>query len=185
MNSVSDVTLGLASLRLGRHRQALGQHLAAALNSDHPLRALLLLASLLHDIGKPATRTVEPSGRIRFFDHDQVGARLAQERLTELRFSAEEAARVSAIVAHHLRPLNLAGEPSVTRRAIYRYFHQTGEAGIDGAAGAGRFPGHLRRQSAAGGRLELIARRRLAIAAGLFRRRPRTIRPPVLLTGDD
>ena len=62
IDAVSDVTLGLASLRLGRHRQALGQHLAATLNSDHPVRTLLLLASLLHDIGKPATRSVEPSG---------------------------------------------------------------------------------------------------------------------------
>jgi putative nucleotidyltransferase with HDIG domain len=131
IDAVSDVTLGLASVRLGRHRQALGQHLAASLNSDHPLRSLLLLASLLHDIGKPATRTVEPSGRIRFFNHDQVGARLTQERLTALRFSTEEVARVRAIVAHHLRPLNLVSETDVTRRAIYRYFRQTGPAGID------------------------------------------------------
>jgi putative nucleotidyltransferase with HDIG domain len=132
MDAASDLTLGLVSLRLGRHRQALGGHLAAALNDDErPVRLLLLLACLLHDIGKPATRTVDPDGRIRFFDHDQVGAMIAQARLTELRLSTDEVQRVSAIVAHHLRPLNLSHETQVTRRAVYRFFKQAGEGGVD------------------------------------------------------
>jgi putative nucleotidyltransferase with HDIG domain len=186
IDAVSDVTLGLASLRLGRHRQALGQHLAATLNSDHPVHTLLLLASLLHDVGKPATRSVEPTGRIRYFNHDQVGARLAQERLTDLRFSTEEVARIGAIVANHLRPLNLAGETAVTRRAIYRYFHQTGPAGIDvvllaladflGTYGDSPPPtdewNHL---------LDVCAQ----LLSAYFETPDETIRPPVLLTGDD
>jgi poly(A) polymerase len=132
VDKASDLTLGLVSLRLGRHRQALGGHLATALNDDErPVRTLLLLACLLHDIGKPATRTVEPDGRIRFFDHDQVGAGITQARLTELRLSTDEVQRVSAIVAHHLRPLQLSDEAEVTRRAVYRFYNQTGEAGID------------------------------------------------------
>jgi len=186
IDAVSDVTLGLASLRLGRHRQALGQHLGAALNSDHPLRTLLLLASLLHDIGKPATRAVEASGRIRFFDHDQVGARLAQARLTELRFSTEEAARVSAIVAHHLRPLNLASESEVTRRAIYRYFRQTGPAGIDvvllsladflGTYGASPPPVEDWNRL-----LDVCSE----LLRAYFEAPAEAVQPPVLLTGDD
>ncbi len=132
-DAASDLTLGLVSLRLGRHRQALAEHLAAAAGPEQAgqPRAPLLLACLLHDIGKPATRAIEPGGRIRFFDHDQVGADLARARLTALRFSSDEVQRLSAIVAHHLRPLNLSGEPQVTRRAVYRFFHQTGAAGID------------------------------------------------------
>jgi len=129
--AASDLTLGLVALRLGRHRQALGAHLSAALSDERPARLLLLLASLLHDAGKPATRSVDPDGRIRFFNHDQVGAQLALDRLTELRFSTEEAQRVSAIVAHHLRPLLLSAETSLSRRAVYRFCNQAGEAGID------------------------------------------------------
>jgi poly(A) polymerase len=129
--AASDLTLGLVALRLGRHRQSLGAHLGAALSDERPARLLLLLASLLHDVGKPATRSVDPDGRIRFFNHDQVGARLALDRLTELRFSTEETQRVSAIVAHHLRPLLLSAETGVSRRAVYRFCNQAGEAGID------------------------------------------------------
>ena len=130
-DKASDLTLGLVSLRLGRHRQALGERLSGGSNDERPVRVLLLLSALLHDIGKPATRSVEPGGRIRFFNHDQVGAGIARQRLTDLRFSSEEAQRVSAVVAHHLRPLLLAGDAGASRRAIYRFYRQTGEAGID------------------------------------------------------
>ncbi len=186
VDNASDVTLGLASLRLGRHRQALGQHLTNALNPDRPQRSLLLLASLLHDIGKPATRSVETTGRIRFLDHDQVGARLTQARLTELRFSTDEVQHVSAIVAQHLRPLNLSGESTVTRRAIYRFFHQTGDAGIDvvllsladflGNHGDGPPPVDEWNRL-----LDVCSQ----LLRACFEVPAETMNPPVLLTGDD
>jgi tRNA nucleotidyltransferase/poly(A) polymerase len=186
IEAVSDVTLGLASLRLGRHRQALGQHLAASLNSDHPLRTLLLLASLLHDIGKPATRVVEPSGRIRFFDHDQLGARLTQVRLTGLRFSTDEAARASAIVAHHLRPLNLASETGVSRRAIYRYFRQTGPAGVDVVLlSLADFLGTYGDSPPPVDEWNRLLDVCSQLLRAYFETPAENLRPPILLTGDD
>jgi poly(A) polymerase len=186
MEAASDVTLGLLSLRLGRHRQALGQHQSMASNPERPYRSLLLLAALLHDIGKPATRSVEPGGRIRFVNHEQEGARIAQARLTELRFSAAEAQRVSAIVAYHLRPLLLSDEKELTRRAIYRFYHQAGEAGIDvvllsladflGTYGDGPPPldewDHL---------LDVCSQ----LLRAYFETPSESINPPALLTGDD
>src|SRR6478736_4218650 len=41
---------------------------------DVPLR----LAALMHDIGKPATRRLEPGGGVTFYHHDLKGARLAR-----------------------------------------------------------------------------------------------------------
>jgi len=90
-----------------------------------------MLAALLHDAGKPATRSVDPDGRIRFLGHETVGADLALARATELRLSTEEGRRVSLVVANHLRPLQLAAEDGASRRAIYRFFSQTGAAGVD------------------------------------------------------
>jgi hypothetical protein len=39
--------------------------------------------------------------------------------------------RVTTIVKGHLRPPHLARSEGVTRRAIYRYFRDTGDAGVD------------------------------------------------------
>jgi len=184
--AASDLTFGLVSLRLGRHRQALGEHLAAMAGPERSPQAPLLLAALLHDIGKPATRTVEPDGRVRFFNHDQVGAQMARDRLAALRFSTDDVQRLGAIVANHLRPLNLSGEPEVTPRAIYRFFNQTGAAGIDvvllaladflGTYGDSPPPvepwNHL---------LDVCS----ALLRAYFETPEQTIRPPSLLTGDD
>jgi putative nucleotidyltransferase with HDIG domain len=186
IDAVSDVTLGLASMRLGRHRQALGGHLAASLNSDHPLRTLVLLASLLHDVGKAATRTVEPDGRIRFFDHENVGARLAQVRLSELRLSSEEAARVSAIVAQHMRPRSLASEPRVSRRAIYRFFQQAGPAGVDVVLlSLADFLGTYGDSPPPTDEWNRLLSVCSELLRAYFETPAEVVRPPTLLTGDD
>src|SRR6478752_846728 len=66
---------------------------------DVPLR----LAALLHDIGKPATRKLEPGGGVTFYHHDLKGARLARRRLQELRFDSDTIATVTRLIELHLR----------------------------------------------------------------------------------
>ena len=63
---------------------------------------VLALSALLHDVGKPRTSRTEPSGRIRFFGHEGVGARMAEEILRRLRFSNDEVEAVVACVANHM-----------------------------------------------------------------------------------
>ena len=46
----------------------------------------LILSVLFHDLGKPATRMVDESGRIRFNGHEGVSAELALRILQRLRF---------------------------------------------------------------------------------------------------
>jgi poly(A) polymerase len=61
----------------------------------------LALGVLLHDVGKPPTfRIVE---RIRFDGHMEVGARMAVDILTRLRFSSDQIRQVERLVADHLR----------------------------------------------------------------------------------
>jgi putative nucleotidyltransferase with HDIG domain len=61
----------------------------------------LAMGVLLHDVGKP--RTYRVADRIRFDEHDVVGAQMAVEIMTRLRFSSEEIRRVEALVRYHLR----------------------------------------------------------------------------------
>ena len=125
-------TLGLISLRLGRYRQKLSSHMARSLNPDRSLNSLFMMSALYHDVGKPDSMQVEEGGRRRFFGHEQVGAKIASQRADWLRLSKAEIARLQIIIRHHLRPLLLAQRGALpSRRAIYRFFQDTGPAGVD------------------------------------------------------
>lgn len=130
--SASSLALGLVSIRLGRFRGKLSEHLNIALNPDRSRKSLLYLAALYHDVGKPATRTIAEDGRVRFLGHPQRGAELAQVRGIDLRLNGIEADTLSAIVMHHMRPHHLVetGQPP-TAKAIYRFFRDLGPAGVD------------------------------------------------------
>ena len=111
---------------------ALEEHFDEEIASGHRRKTLLKIAGLLHDIAKPQTRTIEETGRTRFFGHAKEGADIAQGILERLRFSVREREMVQKMVEHHLRPGQMAGgEELPTRRAIYRYFRDTGDVGID------------------------------------------------------
>ncbi len=63
------------------------------------------LAALLHDIGKPPTHALDPAGRHTFHNHPSVGAAIASDMLSRLRFSNDAVAAVALLVRHHLRPI--------------------------------------------------------------------------------
>ena len=99
----------------------------------HSTRATLLkIAALLHDIAKPQTKTLAEGERVRFIGHDKEGAGIAAGILERLRFSTKEIRLVDSAVKYHMRPTQLSqGEALPSRRALYRYFRDTGDAGID------------------------------------------------------
>jgi len=94
-------------------------------------RELTKLAALLHDIAKPQTRIVNEWGKVRFYGHPQEGAPVAAAILERLRFSNREIKFVEAVVRYHLRPVQMTEEGAPpTKRAVYRYFRDLGEAAI-------------------------------------------------------
>ncbi len=130
--SANNLVLGHAVLRLGRYRQRFAGHLDAELTPDVSRRALLFFAALYHDIAKPLTRSQDADGRIRFFGHEVDGARLVRRRARALRLSNEERAVLGNIVRHHMRPMLLGQDGRMpTPRAVYRFFRDAGDAGVD------------------------------------------------------
>lgn len=131
----ADLMNGLLVLRLGRYRQQIGEHLGSKLNTDRSARALLFFAALYHDVNKPQTQSTEESGRIRFLGHDQQGAETALKRGMALHLSNDELDRLKLIIQHHMRvhahSSRQAGGQEISRKAIYRFFRDCGEAGID------------------------------------------------------
>jgi poly(A) polymerase len=103
-------------------RQAIDLEPRYGLGPDLVLR----LAAILHDIGKPGTRTLLPGGKVAFHHHEVVGAKLVRKRLTELRFSKEIVADVSKLVELHLR-FHGYGDGEWTDSAVRRYVRDAGD----------------------------------------------------------
>ncbi len=110
--------------------EKLSQHFASEVGSGSTHASLLKLAALLHDIAKPETKIIA-NERVRFFGHTEQGAEVAAGILERLRFSNKEIKLVEMMVRYHLRPTQMSHEGMPTQRAIYRYFRDTGTAGID------------------------------------------------------
>ncbi len=86
---------------------------------DRPRRALLKLAALLHDSGKPARLSVDPDGRVRFFGHEKVSGEICEVILSRLTLASREKELVRELVTGHMRPFVVMAE-TVTKRSIYR-----------------------------------------------------------------
>ena len=95
---------------------------------DYGLEAdfVLRFAALMHDIGKPATRKLEPGGGVSFYHHDLVGAKLAKKRMQALRFDNDTIKSVTLLIELHLRFFGYSDQ-AWTDSAIRRYVRDAGE----------------------------------------------------------
>src|SRR5512142_1232059 len=84
-------------------RQAIALEPRYGLGGDGDGDLVVRLAALLHDIGKPKTRTLLPDGRVAFHLHEVKGAQMTRRRLTALRFPNDVVKDVSRLVELHLR----------------------------------------------------------------------------------
>ena len=128
----ANLKLAEASLKLGRYRSLMADHFQQEISLGRSLAGLVNLAVLFHDAAKPGSMSVDADGRIHNFGHEKAGARLIFERAQAFMLSRQECERLKIIVANHMRIHSLVatGEPP-SRRAIYRFYQDTGEAGID------------------------------------------------------
>lgn len=86
--------------------------------------------ALLHDIGKPKTRTIAPSGEVHFFGHAELGASMFRKRVAaRLGFDNEVGDRVHFLILHHLRPGQYDG--SWTDAAVRRFSKDMGDGLTD------------------------------------------------------
>ncbi|MDQ2813056.1 MAG: CCA tRNA nucleotidyltransferase [Actinomycetota bacterium] len=102
-------------------RQAIALEPRYGLEGDLTVR----LAALLHDVGKPRTRSLLPGGRVAFHMHDVIGAKMTGRRLAALRFPNDVVKDVSRLVELHLR-FHGYGEGEWTDSAVRRYVRDAG-----------------------------------------------------------
>jgi putative nucleotidyltransferase with HDIG domain len=127
--------------------EELAGHVREGLGGGFDRAMVLKLAALLHDVSKPETRRLV-AGRVRFFEHDVLGAARAREIGQRWRLPERVVALLERLVRHHLRPMHLAQAGEVTRRARYRFYRDLGVdtrdllllSLVDGAAVTGTSP---------------------------------------------
>jgi poly(A) polymerase len=113
--------LALEQDPLHHHKDVLAHTIAVVAKTRPELT--VRLAALLHDIGKPKTRSFGPEG-VSFHLHDVVGARMAEERLRALRFPKDTIEAVTQLVLLHLRFHTY--KMGWTDKAIRRYVRDAG-----------------------------------------------------------
>ena len=115
--------LALEQDPIHRHKDVLA-HTIAVVAKCRPDR-ILRLAALLHDIGKPKTRSFGPGGSVSFHHHEVVGARMARDRMRALRYSTEDTEKVTRLVELHLRFHTY--QMGWTDSAVRRYVRDAGD----------------------------------------------------------
>jgi len=110
------------------HSPKLLQLLDQSFSPERSNEVLLKLASLLHDIGKPDTLSIE-NERLRFFHHEENGAEKALLYLKDLKLSNKETEFIEHLILEHMRPHQLSNAEEVSDRAKYRFFRDLSEEG--------------------------------------------------------
>ncbi|MFA5092617.1 MAG: HD domain-containing protein [Candidatus Omnitrophota bacterium] len=103
----------------------INSYLEAEVSGLRKRASLLKFACILHDVGKPKALRRE-KGKIIFHGHERVGLGLTRVIARRLKLSNEECRSLERIVLWHLRPGYLADNQTPTKRAIFRYFRDTG-----------------------------------------------------------
>ncbi len=114
----------------GTSAEAVTAALAEPLSDDLDRREGIRFAAILHDIGKPATRT-ERDGFVGFRGHDAVGAEMIGGLCERLRTSRRFARYEAAIAAHHLVLGFMTHERPLSRRRIWDYLSLCGAEALD------------------------------------------------------
>lgn len=101
------------------HCYTVGEHTLKSLEEVRPDK-VLRLSMLLHDIGKPLTKTTDENGKDHFKKHPRESARLARDILRRLKFDNDTLHRVCRLVEYHDWSIDLESDVkiAVVRRLI-------------------------------------------------------------------
>lgn len=108
----------------------IGEHMEETLHDTCPRWALLKLAALYHDSGKPEAFLVDEEGRIHFFGHQEVSAKKTAAMTERLRLSRRASDYMVKVVSRHM-DIGLALGGRISPRSPARLAAKLGEVLVD------------------------------------------------------
>lgn len=110
--------------------QAFLKYLDEPISGGRSYKQALKLGALLHDLGKPVCRRIDPtSSRIIFHGHEMEGARIVKNVCESLRLSANETAYLVKITKNHMRP-GVILQQGISDKRLFRFYAETGRDGL-------------------------------------------------------
>lgn len=173
-HTAANFDMGMLIIQLDRFRGALYAHLQRAWPDGRSHSALLLLAILLHNIGKPLVNSSQA-------DHSILALPLVKTRATELRLSRGEVERLTIIIEHYHKFFALSDYQPLT---LHRFWFALGDAGVDVCLVAvadylGVWGTHLAQDEW----LKIVERITILLDA-FFNHYDTIVNPPLLVDGD-
>ena len=111
--------------------QEIQTHLETTDFGGAPRLAHLKLAGFLHDIGKFSTWTIEENNRHRFIKHDDIGAKMAEKMLKEMKFSKKQIEYICKQIKLHIYPSGVLQAPNLNEKHYMRYIRKMENDVID------------------------------------------------------
>ena len=105
------------------HCYSVGEHTLHAVRTIEP-NPVLRLTMLLHDVGKPATKTTDEYGIDHFYNHYKVGADMSKEILKRLKFDNKTIQIVCQLISHH--DIRFKDPKTNGRRHVRKVMHSIG-----------------------------------------------------------
>ena len=102
------------------HIYNVGDHIANAVGSPYAWNSTVALTMLLHDIGKPATKTTT-DGVDHFYAHGEVSAIMARVVLERLKFGRETIETVCTLILYHNADIQPTG------KSVRKWLNRVGE----------------------------------------------------------
>jgi len=89
--------------------------------------ALLKLATLLHDAGKPGKASRGAAGETHFYGHAAAGGPVVEAVADRLRLATAERDYLNLLVSSHMHLVHLTAQPSWTKKSVLHFFRKYGE----------------------------------------------------------
>ncbi len=110
----------------GHHIYDVWTHSIESLRHCPSTDPLVRLAALLHDVGKPRAFR-DTDGKITFYNHEMIGAKMVLSIADRLRLSKKEKERLYTLVRWHM----FAYDPKMTDASIRRFIRRVGVENIN------------------------------------------------------
>ncbi len=114
-----EASFGVEQKSIKRHHvHDVGTHLLLSLQHCPSSDPITRLATLLHDIGKPATVRTTAEGVVTFYNHEIVGGSMATQIARRLRLSKKDTDKLFRLVRYHQFTVDERQTDSALRRFI-------------------------------------------------------------------